>query len=135
MSKFRKKFFDFIWSEKINISNLKEEFNDFSEIEIKNKDIKNNYFIIIIVYLFFHFLYIAMIHQTLYCFLINELNSSILKFCYILYLYFYRNRISSSGNLVIFHNIIDFDFYNLYSSKIANYIFIYKLNYSLEGNK
>ena len=132
MSKIRKKFIEFIWSEKINISNLKEESNDFSEIEFKNKDIKNNYFILIIVYLFFHFLYIDMIHQTEYCFFNNKLNSSIFIFHYILYLNIYRNSISSIDVLDISHNIIDFDFFNLFFSQIANYNFIFKLNNSFE---
>ena len=100
MSKVIKELLYFILSIDINKTKFNEDPKDVPKIGFKINDFKNNYFTLIVLYLFFHSLIIISLNE--YIFSYNYHNSTIFKICYVLYLYIYKNSISHLYKLDIF---------------------------------
>ena len=119
----RKEIVDIISYEKVNVTSQKEESDKSSQIKIKIIQFRNIYYILLIVYLFLSLLHINRL-----------LNIYGFKAFLLLYLYFYRNRISALNILSQFLEFFDKDFYYLYFSRINQLLFIFKLINTFEKN-
>ena len=102
MSINRKEMIDIIPSEKGYVSSLKHESDGSSQAKVKNHHLKNDYCIILILYLFIHLLPINKILSNVDSTFNKQLNTNEFKIFYISNLNITKNRISSANILGIF---------------------------------